>query len=411
MDKTSQPWERIIIHADMDAFYAAIEQLDRPELRGQPIIIGGGSDRGVVLTASYEARPFGVGSAMPMARAKRQCPEAIVVAPRFARYEEVSSQIMAVFADFSPKVEPLSLDEAFLDMSGATKLFGDPETMGQKVKDAVFEATGGLHVSVGVSGCKYVAKVASDFDKPNGLTVVPPNEMRSFLAPLPVRRLWGAGAKTAAKLEAKGYTTIGQIARAPEHVLRAKFGSSGPHFRRLALADDPRVVSTGRDAQSIGSEQTLERDIRDLDEIKRHLRSSADRVAKRLRKSGVLAGGVRVRLKTRNFRSMTRQRKLTTPTCVAKALYENALTLLPHFDCSDSFRLVGLAAFDLALQVPFQLDLMGEPAAQRSLEEAMDAVDARFGDGLVKRAETLLHSDRFETPDMDAISRVASAPV
>jgi DNA polymerase-4 len=204
-------WPQIIVHADMDAFYAAVEQRDDPALRGKPVLIGPNSHRGVVLTASYEARPFGVGSAMPVAEARRRCPHAIMVPPRFERYQQVSEQIMNVFADFSPSVEAISLDEAFLDMSGAEHFFGPPRAMAEKLKRAVLEATG-LHISVGVSGTKYVAKVASAYDKPNGLMVVPPQHAVAWLAPLSVSRLWGAGKQTVPRLHALGLRTIGDVA-------------------------------------------------------------------------------------------------------------------------------------------------------------------------------------------------------
>jgi DNA polymerase-4 len=193
----------------MDAFYAAIEQLDDPALRGRPVLVGPPSERGVVLTASYEARPYGVGSAMPMAKARRLCPHAMIIPPRFERYQEVSRKIMAVFSDFSPEVEALSLDEAFLDMTGSEQLFGDPQSIGRRLKDAVREATGGLTASVGLSGTKYVAKVASACLKPDGLTVVLPDEARAWLAPLPVSWLWGAGPKTQTRLYQIGLRTIG----------------------------------------------------------------------------------------------------------------------------------------------------------------------------------------------------------
>ena len=214
-------WPCVVVHADMDAFYAAVEQLDNPSLRGKPVLVGPNSNRGVVLTASYEARPFGVGSAMPVAEARRRCPRAIFVAPRFDRYQELSQRIMDVFADFSPKVEALSLDEAFLDMSGAERLFGTPTEMGRKIKAAVLDATG-LHVSVGVSGSKYVAKVASAHDKPDGLTVVSPGAAKSWLAPLPVSKLWGAGNKTVPRLQALGLLTIGDVANARSEERRVR---------------------------------------------------------------------------------------------------------------------------------------------------------------------------------------------
>ncbi|HVS23171.1 MAG TPA: DNA polymerase IV, partial [Gammaproteobacteria bacterium] len=203
----SADWPRVIVHADMDAFYAAIEQLDDPALRGRPLLIGPPSARGVVLTASYEARPFGVGSAMPMARARRLCPQALVVPPRFERYQEVSQSIMELFASFSPSVEPLSLDEAFLDMTGSERLFGSPEEIGRRLKQAVRDATGGLTASVGISGTKYVAKVASGHAKPDGLTIVAPADAADWLAPQPVRNLWGAGPKTVERLERLGLAT------------------------------------------------------------------------------------------------------------------------------------------------------------------------------------------------------------
>ena len=206
--------QRIILHADMDAFYAAVEELDDPSLRGKPLLIGPPGGRGVVLTASYAARPFGVGSAMPMAKARRLCPQAVVVPPRFSRYVEMSQRIMEAFATFTPLVEPLSLDEAFLDMSGAEGLFGSPEQMGRQVKRAVWEATGGLTVSAGAADSKFVAKVASDLQKPDGLTVVPSGRSREFLAPLPLKRLWGAGPKTVARLAALGLATVGDVATA-----------------------------------------------------------------------------------------------------------------------------------------------------------------------------------------------------
>jgi DNA polymerase-4 len=253
-------WPRIIVHADMDAFYAAVEQHDDPRLRGRPILVGGRSNRGVVLTASYEARPFGVHSAMPMALARRRCPDALIVPPRFERYQAVSQQIMAVFADFSPDVEALSLDEAFLDMSGASHIFGEPATMGRTLKARVREATG-LAVSVGVSGTKYVAKVASDFSKPDGLVVVPQDDARAWLAPLPVSRLWGAGPRTQARLDELGYETIGQIAATDPEVLERDLGAVGRRFHQLARAEDVRVVARTHTSKSISADATLEHDV------------------------------------------------------------------------------------------------------------------------------------------------------
>jgi DNA polymerase-4 len=250
MIRSERAWSRIVAHADMDAFYAAIEQLDDPALRGRPVLVGPPSGRGVVLTASYEARPYGVGSAMPMAKARRLCPSAVIIPPRFDRYQEVSTTIMGVFANFSPEVEAISLDEAFLDMTGSEQLFGDPESIGHRLKDAVREATCGLKASVGLSATKYVAKVASASQKPDGLTVVPPEQAKAWLAPLLVSRLWGVGPKTQARLHQIGLHTIGEVANADPEFLSAKLGRAGLHFHALAQAEDPRPVIGQRASKS-----------------------------------------------------------------------------------------------------------------------------------------------------------------
>lgn len=397
-------WDRVVLHADMDAFYASVEQLDDPSLRDKPLLIGHREGRGVVLTASYAARPFKVGSAMPMALALRRCPQAIVVPPRFARYTEISRKVMAVFRDFSPQVEAISLDEAFLEMTGTEHLFGTPGQLGRRVKEAVREATGGLTISVGISGTKYVAKVASDFRKPDGLTVVRPDRAREFLAPLPVRRLWGVGPKTEERLHAAGFTTIGQIAATDELALQRRLGNLGPHLRRLAHAEDPRRVVGRRRAKSIGSERTLSSDISERSAIEEHLRQSAESVGRRLRSKDLLARGVRVKLKTSSFQLHTRQTTLSRPTDVGKELYEQATPLLDQFPFDEPFRLVGLAAYDIVRPGdPLQMDLFGAPQGdRRRLEAAVDAVRDRFGDGAVSRAE-LLGRDAWNTPNLDFV--------
>ena len=383
-------WPRIVAHADMDAFYAAIEQLDNPTLRDRPVLVGPPSGRGVVLTASYEARPYGVGSAMPMAQARRMCPEAVIIPPRFDRYQEVSTTIMRVFSDFSPDVEALSLDEAFLDMTGSEELFGDPESIGRRLKAAVREATGGLTASVGLSATKYVAKVASAFQKPDGLTVVPPQEAKSWLAPLPVSRLWGAGPKTQARLHQLGMHTIADVAGADVQFLSAKLGRAGVHFHTLAQAEDPRPVIGRRASKSIGSEHTLDHDVREKADIQFHLRRSADTIGRRLRKKNYLAFGVGVKLKTADFRIVTRQHRLREPTDVAARLYSVGVDLLNDLDHRGPFRLVGLVAYDLvgANDVK-QLDLFSAFARQRKLELAIDGLVERFGTNVVYCADDL----------------------
>ena len=392
------PWPRIIVHADMDAFYAAVEQLDHPELRGKPLLIGVDHPRSVVSTASYEARPFGVGSAMPMVMAKRLCPQAIVVPPRMARYAAISDLIMGVFADFSPRVEPLSLDEAFLDMTGTERVFGPPEALGRRLKQAVWQATGGLNVSVGVAACKYVAKVASDVAKPNGLLVVAPADQVAFLAPLPVSRLWGAGKQGAQRLKDLNLLTIADVAAADPAWLQARLGSFGAHVHALARADDPRPVVPDRDAQSIGSEATLDVDVTGHAAIEPHLLHAADRVARRLRRAGLRAGGVRLKLKTAQFKCLTRQVQLRPPADTASVLLREALLLLGHVDLSQRFRLIGLAAYELhADSEPVQGQLFDESERQRNrnLDRALDTLRQRFGANAVTRATDLRDREKI----------------
>ncbi|MDA0791361.1 MAG: DNA polymerase IV [Proteobacteria bacterium] len=393
-------WPRIVVHADMDAFYAAVEQRDHPELRGKPVLIGPNSYRGVVLTASYEARPFGVGSAMPVAEARRRCPAAIMVPPNFDRYQTVSKQIMDIFADFSPSVEAISLDEAFLDMTGAEHLFGSPVEMGRKLKAAVFEATE-LHISVGISGTKYVAKVASAFDKPNGLTIVPQQDAVDWLAPLPVSRLWGVGRKTAPRLTALGLHTIGDVAAADEAFLRSHLGSAGIHFHELAHARDPRRVLRGRGASSIGSDRTLDQDVSTRQDILVHLRRSAERIARRMRAKDYVAGGIRVRLKTSQHELLTRQRHLSRPDDTAEAFLDVGRQLLDEFHHPGPFRLVGMAAFDLSWRTgPAQMDLFSD-GATRQLETTIDDLIKRFGKGVVTRARDLGHPGTVSDSGID----------
>ncbi len=403
MSRAHGDWPRIVAHADMDAFYAAVEQLDDPTLRGRPLLIGSASPRGVVLTASYEARPYGVGSAMPMVTARRLCPDALIVPPRFERYQEISAAIMRAFGEFSPDVEPLSLDEAFIDMTGSERLFGDPRSMGIRLKEAVRAATGGLSASVGISATKYVAKVASAYQKPDGLTVVPPETAKAWLASMPVSRLWGAGEKTEPRLLALGLRTIGDVADADPKLLADTLGKLGLHFYTLAQAKDPRRVDGHRKSKSIGSENTLERDVRDKSEIKLHLRRSADKIARRLRLKGFVASGVGVKLKTADFKSLTRQQHLPEPTDVAEQLYTVGVDLLEAFTHRGPFRLVGMTAYDLSpaggVAQAGLFDIFGR---KRKLEVAIDTLAARFGGKAVQRGQDLAASGGGTlTPNLD----------
>ena len=386
-------WPRIILHADMDAFFAAVEQLDRPELRGKALLIGGTGPRGVVSTASYEARPCGVGSAMPMAAARRLCPHAIVLPPRFERYRAVSRVVMRTLGAFSPLVEPLSVDEAFVDMTGCEALSGEPRTMGESIRRAVFEATG-LTVSVGISTTKYVAKVASDHGKPDGLTVVAPDEVARFLHPLPIGRLWGVGPRTRERLEARGVTTIGEVAATPLDVLERWLGALGAHVHALAQGRDGRAVIPEREAKSIGSENTLDTDVVGEAAIRPWLHRAADTVARRMRDEGLAARGVRVKLRTSDFRLHTRQTVLGAATRATRPIVEAAEALLREFDLGVPVRLVGVAAFELRegeAGEAEQLDLFDAPheAHDERLDRTLDAVRKRFGERALTRARNL----------------------
>lgn len=374
---------RIVFHLDMDAFYASVEQHDCPELRGRPVLVGGPLRRGVVSTASYEARPFGVHSAMPMAEALRRCPQAIVVPVRMARYVEVSRSIREVMDRFSPFVEPLSLDEAFLDMTGSEALFGPPDVAARRLKDEVRTATDGLTCSVGIAANKFLAKIASDLHKPDGLTVVPAGEEAAFLAPLPIQRLWGVGPKTAARIEAMGLHTIGDLARADPARLRRRFGNQGDHLRALSLGLDDRPVDPGHDRKSVGSEQTLAEDVRGRPAVERLLRDHAERVARDLRQAGLKARGARVKVRYQEgFVLATRDHRQDTPFDDSATLFAMCRDLLDRLDLDRPMRLVGVAAFDLVAPGDAVQGGLFEPEPERRsrVEHALDALRAKFGD-------------------------------
>jgi len=373
---------RTILHADMDAFYAAIEQRDHPAWRGRPVIVGGSGPRQVVSTASYEARRFGVHSAMPGVRAKQLCPHGIFVAPRMEVYAAVSAQVREVFDRFTDQVEPLSLDEAFLDVTGSRALFGDGPTIAARIKAEVKAATQ-LTVSVGVATSKYVAKVASDLRKPDGLVVVPPGEERAFLQPLPVARLWGVGPVTQQQLERTGLRTIGDVQQRSEAELCRAFGDSlGPHLFVLAHGLDPREVEPERQAKSIGHELTFAEDLRTPDEVHGVLLQLAEMVGRRLRREGVRGGVVRLKLRYGDFTTLVRQRKVA-PTDDDQELYRTARELLAAaWERARGVRLLGITAAQLAVGgAPAQGSLFAPAPRQRErLLRAMDAIRDRHGE-------------------------------
>lgn len=381
-------WPRIIFHVDMDAFYAAVEQRDNPELQGKPVIIGGTGRRGVVSTASYEARAFGVHSAQPGYLARQRCPNGIFLKPNMSKYVSVSKQIMAIFKDYSPSVEPLSLDEAFLDMSGTEKLMGAPEKVATQLQDQILEELN-LAASIGVAPMKYIAKVASDLNKPLGICICLPGEEQTFLAPLPIEKLWGVGKVTAPKVRALGLATIGDVARADPGMLERELKGLGRHISLLARGIDSRPVRKPQRRKSVGAERTLLDDISGEKAIMEHLRPLADDVAATLRKNGFVAGGVRLKLKTATFKSMSRDEKTKRPTDNADEMLRTLERLCARTDLDQPFRLIGMAAFDIRENVEArqpQLFAVPEETKASAIDDTLDAIKAKFGKPSIHRA-------------------------
>jgi DNA polymerase IV len=379
---------RTIIHADLDAFYASVEQLDDPSLRGKPVIVGGRpGDRGVVSAASYEARAYGVFSAMPLRTAARRCPDGVFLPGRFDRYREASEQVMAIFADYTPLVEPISLDEAFLDVSATTAVFGDGETIGRQIKQRVLDEVG-LVVSVGVATNKLCAKVASDLRKPDALVVVPPGEEAAFLAPLPIRRLWGVGPQVQAALTDYGVVTIGQLAATPIGTLRRRFGTFGDDLAARARGVDRGRVTVVHHAKSVGHEHTFNTDSADVGRLEATLLDLAESVASRLRRHDLAAGSVQLKLRYEGFETLTRQAPLPRQTREARVLYDTTLALLlKTIVPGRGVRLIGLTAINLSEAQ--QLTLFDAPDRTDRLTRSIDAVRDRFGDRAITRARLL----------------------
>jgi len=382
----SEP-RRTILHVDMDAFYAAVEQRDRPELAGQPVVVGGAGARGVVAAASYEVRRFGVHSAMPMREALKRCPRAVVVTPRFKRYREVSAQVFEVFREFTDLVEGLSLDEAFLDVTGSTGLFGSGEDMAREIKKRINDRTG-LTASVGVSHNKLLAKLGSELNKPDGLTVIRPEDVQETLDPLPVGRLFGIGPKTAARLEQQGIFTLGQLRATPEAALAPLFRREARKYLDRAAGIDERPVVSDAPEKQISSEETFDTDIRDHQEMQERLAQLADRTTARLRARQFKAGMVSIKVRRRDFETYTRQRSFNPPTQETRLIAQVAADLLDHWLAEQpraAVRLLGVGVGDL--EPESQLDLFSSPefAAPRRLDDALDRIHGRFGDEAIRR--------------------------
>lgn len=377
----------------MDAFYASVEQRDRPELRGQPVLVGGDPNgRGVVAAASYEARRFGCRSAMPTAQAIRRCPHAVVLPVRMECYAEVSRQVFAIFEQFTPLVEPLSIDEAFLDVTGSDRLFGSSETIARRIKQRIREQTQ-LTGSAGVAPNKFLAKLASDLDKPDGLVVVPADGVQPFLDPLSISRLWGAGGRTVERFERMGVQTFADGRRLSEQQLRNAFGEAGGHFYRLLRGRDDRPITTDREAKSISHELTFATDVADHDHLRGVLLDQADQVARRLRRHGRLARTVMIKVRSADFRTITRRTTLAAPTDRTDEIWQAAATLFDAWRRTQPppVRLIGMGVTELTAPEGQQLMLF-EPShdeRRRRRDSVVDAIREKFGTDAIARGGSI----------------------
>ena len=380
---------RTIIHLDLDAFFVAVERLDDPKLIGVPVIVAGRPEaRGVVSSASYEARKFGIHSAMPTAQALRLCPQVIVVSGHRGRYVELSRRVMAILGEYTPLLEPLSIDEAFLDVTGTEAHYGPPAQLARTLQDRIM-AELGLSASLGVAGNKLVAKIASDFRKPHGITVVLPGEEAAFLAPLPIRKLWGVGQVTARELAGLGIVTIGDLARLSAEDLRARFGVPGEGLWRAARGFDDSPVTPEHEAKSLSREETFAQDIRDPAVLRRELLRLSDAVAARLRHHGLRSRTISLKLRYPDFTTLSRQVTLTEPTDAGPAIYAQALALFEAAWDRRPVRLLGVSADNLT-QAARQLRLFEQEEARHAqLEATLDRIRARFGEHAIQRASLL----------------------
>jgi DNA polymerase-4 len=382
---------RTILHVDMDAFYASVEEQDRPDLKGKPLIVGGTGGRAVVAAASYAVRRFGVRSAMPMREALRRCPDAIVVPPRMARYKEISEQIFEIFREFTPLVEGLSLDEAFLDITASRRLLGDPEVIGAEIRRRIGKRTG-LTASVGIAPNKLLAKIASDLHKPDGMCRIDAGNMREILDALPIQKLFGVGQKTLPAVHAAGIRTFGHARTASDEMLWRAFGKHGKAMRDRACGLDDRPVEPHREEKSISAEETFAADIHAAADLAAQLAHLADRTASRLRAHNLLAGRVSVKIRRGDFTTYTRQRALEPPTQDTAIVSAAAQMLLCAWVASQpraGVRLLGVGVSEL--QSLRQSDLFSGPlpGPGSRLDSAVDGIRDRFGEGLLTRASML----------------------
>jgi len=388
--------QRSIIHLDMDAFYPAVEVLDKPDLKGKPVIVGGAKKRGVVSSASYEARRFGVHSAQPIATAIRLCPDGIFMPVRMSRYKEVSRQVFEIFHCFTPLVEPLSIDEAFLDLTGAERLMGQTIEIARKIKETVFKKTG-LTVSAGVASSKFTAKIASDIDKPDGLTVVPPDRVREFLDPLPVKKMWGVGKITQQVLARLNVKTFKDLRQIPVEILEKNFGKHGASMHLLSMGIDERDVEPEREVKSIGHEQTFMKDILDPDQARKEILSLANRVCHRMRREEVRGSTVSLKVKYSDFTQITRAETLPEPTDDSIEIYSTSCRLLKKTAVGKRpVRLLGISLSRLSSlkgeKQLFLFDQDKEYRKRKDLNTALDSICDKFGEKGIRPATLISKS-------------------
>ena len=395
-------WRKIILHVDMDAFFASVEQLLNPEWIGQPVIVGAdpqdGKGRGVVSAASYEARKFGVHSAMPISRAYQLCPKGIYVQPHGHLYQYYSQQVFTILSRFSPLVEPLSIDEAFLDMTGSLHLFKSVKAIGEKLKDEIKQETQ-LPASVGIAPSKSVAKIASDLNKPDALVIVEPGKVQDFLDPLPVTKLWGIGEKTFDNLLKMGIRTVYQLRQYPQEVLIQKFGKMGQHILNMATGTDQREVVPTEEFKSVSNEVTFDEDQTDMELVKKTVFNLSEKVAGRLRRSGIQGKTVQLKIRFHDFKTYTRSYSFKSYTNLTDEIYKTSLFLLDEFDPLEiPVRLLGVGVSNLESEGGKQLSLWELDLDKKlKVEKVMDQIQDKFGKNSISHAEGLNHKRKHKT--------------
>jgi DNA polymerase IV len=380
----------MIIHVDMDAFYASVEQLDNPDLKGQCVMVGGTSNRGVVAAASYEARKYGVHSAMPNFQAKQKCPDGIFVPPRMSRYKEISRRVMAILKDYSPLVEIVSIDEAYIDITGCTNILGTPREIARSIKEKVKKETG-LTCSVGMAPVRFLAKIASDLEKPDGLSIIHPDQVKTFIDTLVIQKVPGIGKKSTQQLHRLGIRFLGDVKHYPEEMLTKRLGKFGYRLVELSRGIDTTAVSPDSEHKSVSAELTLSHNTMDTDTLKKTLLKQSERVSRELRKLGFKAKVVTLKLKHDDFKQVTRRITIQSPTQSTKVLYQEAARLLDQYGLAQKVRLVGVGASGfISASEPTQMSLFHQTPAHSGnwakVDKTLDHIDQKFGKDAVHRA-------------------------